>query len=137
MVDPMAPDLKKYPRFAEAARHAQSTTLEPGDALYIPYGWWHGVESLEPLSILVNYWWKPGQPEGIGSPYEGLLHAMMAFRHLPGDQRAMWKVLLDHYVSETAGDPSAHLPDHAKGILGPPTPERFAQMRDAIRQALR
>ncbi|UIP06076.1 cupin-like domain-containing protein [Erythrobacter sp. SDW2] len=137
MVDPMAPDLEKYPRFAEAARHAQVATLEPGDALYIPYGWWHGVESLDPVSILVNYWWTPGQPDGIASPYEGLLHALMAFRHLPEDQRAMWKVMLDYYVFETAGDPSAHLPEHAKGILGPPTPRRFAQMREAIRQALR
>lgn len=134
MVDPEAPDLARHPRFAEAARHAEIATLAPGDAIYIPYGWWHGVESLDPVSILVNYWWTPGQPEGIGSPYEGLLHAMLAFRHLPEDQRAVWRAMLEYYIF--SGDPSAHLPDHAQGILGPPTPERFAQLRSAIRQAL-
>jgi hypothetical protein len=136
MVDPAAPDLARYPRFAEAARHAQAATLEPGDAIYIPYGWWHGVESLEPVSILVNYWWAPGQPEGVGSPYDGLLHALLAFRHLPPAQRAVWRQMLDHYVFADGGDPAAHLPEHAKGILGPPSPARFAQMRSIIRQAL-
>ena len=134
MVDSHAPDLARFPRFAEAARHAEVATLEPGDAIYIPYGWWHGVESLDPVSILVNYWWTPGQPDGIGSPYEGLLHALLAFRHLPDDQRAVWREMLAYYIF--GDDPSAHLPDHAKGILGPPSPERFAQMRNAIRQAL-
>lgn len=136
MVDPAAPDLVRYPRYAEAARHASTATLEPGDAIYIPYGWWHGVESLDPVSILVNYWWAPGQTEGIGSPYDGLLHAMLAFRHLPPDQRAVWRQMLDYYVFEESGDPAAHLPPHAKGILGPPTPAQFAQMRELIRQAL-
>lgn len=136
MVDPAAPDLARYPRFAEAAQHASAATLEPGDAIYIPYGWWHGVESLDPVSILVNYWWAPGQPEGIGSPYDALLHALLAFKHLPPDQRAVWRGMLEHYVFEQDGDPAAHLPDHAKGIIGPPSPARFAQMRELIRQAL-
>ncbi|WP_296718004.1 cupin-like domain-containing protein [Erythrobacter sp.] len=136
MVDPAAPDLARYPRFAEAAQHASTATLEPGDAIYIPYGWWHGVESLDPVSILVNYWWAPGQPEGIGSPYDALLHALLAFKHLPPDQRAVWRGMLEHYVFEQNGDPAAHLPDHAKGIIGPPSPARFAQMRELIRQAL-
>ena len=30
------PDLARFPRFAEALRHAQSAELDPGDALYIP-----------------------------------------------------------------------------------------------------
>lgn len=136
MVDAQAPDLTRFPLYAEAARHASSATLKPGDAIYIPYGWWHGVESLDPVSILVNYWWAPGQPAGIGSPYDGLLHALLAFKHLPADQRAVWRRMLDYYVFSGDGDPAAHLPDHAKGILGPPSPERFAQMRALIRQAL-
>lgn len=134
MVDPAAPDLARYPRFAQAACHAESATLEPGDAIYIPYGWWHGVESLDPVSILVNYWWAPGQPDGIGSPYDALLHALLALRHLPADQRAVWRGMLDYYVFEASGDPAAHLPDHAKGIIGPPSPALFAQMRNLIQQ---
>lgn len=136
MVDPAAPDLVRYPRYAEAAAHAQAATLAPGDAIYLPYGWWHGVESLAPVSILVNYWWAPGLPEGIGSPYDGLLHALLAFRHLPADQRAVWRRMLDYYVFAASGDPAAHLPEAAQGILGPPLPARFAQMRAKIRQVL-
>lgn len=136
MVDPAAPDLARYPRFAEAARYAEAATLEPGDAIYIPYGWWHGVDSLDPVSILVNYWWTPDQPEGIGSPYEGLMHAIFAFRHLPADQRTVWRTMLDYYVFGAGADPAAHLPPHAQGILGPPSKERFAAMLAFIRKAL-
>lgn len=136
MVDPAAPDLDRFPRYAEAAHHASTATLEPGDAIYIPYGWWHGVESLDPVSILVNYWWTPGQPEGIGSPYDGLMHAIFAFRHLPADQRAVWRTMLDYYVFGPESDPGGHLPPHARGILGPPSPETFASMRDFIRKTL-
>jgi len=136
MVDLAAPDLERFPRFAEAREHALEATLEPGDAIYIPYGWWHGVESLEPVSVLVNYWWAPNQPEGVGSPYDGLLHALLAFKHLPADQRAVWRTMLDYYVFEQHGDPAAHLPDQAKGILGPPSPGLFERMRSIIRQAL-
>ncbi len=136
MVDPHAPDLEKYPRFAEAAQHASTGTLEPGDAIYIPYGWWHGVESLGPVSILVNYWWTPDHHEGIGSPYDALMHAMFAFRHMPADQREVWRGLLDYYVFGAEGDPGAHLPVQAKGILGPPSRQNLAAMRDFIRQVL-
>lgn len=136
LVDLANPDLARFPRFAEAREHALETTLEPGDAIYIPYGWWHGVESLDPVSILVNYWWAPGQPEGIGGPYDGLLHAMLAFKHLPSDQKAVWRTMLDYYVFEGSGDPASHLPAHAQGILGKPSPGLFKRMRDIVRQAL-
>ncbi|MEM9488708.1 MAG: cupin-like domain-containing protein [Myxococcota bacterium] len=32
--------------------------LEAGEMLFLPYGWWHRVITLEP-SIAVNYWWWP------------------------------------------------------------------------------
>ena len=107
--------------------------LEPGDAIYIPYGWWHGVESLEAVSILVNYWWAPGVPDGVASPYDGLLQALLSFRHLPADQRAVWRTMLDYYVFECGGDPAGHLPPAAKGILGPASPALFDRMRAILR----
>jgi hypothetical protein len=133
MVDPLAPDLERYPRFAMARAAAQQTELAPGDALYIPYAWWHGVESLDPVSILVNYWWNDA-PEGVAAPYDALLHAMLAFRHLPASDRAVWRTMLDHYVFEANGDPAAHLPEHAKGIMGPASPGLFARMRATLKQ---
>lgn len=136
MVDLSAPDLEAHPRFAEAWSHAEQAALEPGDAIYIPYCWWHGVESLEPVSILANYWWNDGQSQGNGSPYDALLHAILAYRHLPPEQRDVWRQMLDYYVFEESGDPAAHLPGHAKGVLGPAGPDLFARIRSIIRSAL-
>jgi len=134
LVDPRAPDLERFPRFAEAWAHAQQATLEPGDALYLPFAWWHGVDALEPLSILVNYWWNE-VPEGAGGGYDALLHAMFAYRHLPADERDVWRMMFEHYVFGEA-DPAAHLPPHARGIMSPPSPRLFAQMRAMLRGIL-
>lgn len=137
MVDTAAPDLVKYPRYEQAWATAQQATLEPGDALYIPYCWWHGVESLDPLNILVNYWWNEGEPEGIGSPYSALLHGIMSLRHLPPEKKAVWKTMFDYYVFEEQGDPVEHLPQQAKGLFAAPSPALFARMRELIRGLLR
>ena len=136
MVDIDDPDMAAFPRFAEAIEHPTAATLDPGDGIYIPYCWWHGVRSLAPVSILVNYWWTQGQPQGIGSPYDALLHAILAFRHLPPEQREAWRGLLDYYVFDESGAAGAHLPDHAKGVLGLPSPGLFDRIRGIIRSAL-
>ena len=136
MVDLANPDLAAHPRFEQAWAEARQATLEPGDAIYLPYCWWHGVESLAPVSILVNYWWTEGQPQGIGSPYDALLHAILSYRHLPPEQRAVWRRMLDYYVFEDSGDPGAHLPEHARGVMGPPQPGLFDRIRSIIRSAV-
>lgn len=133
MVDPLAPDLDRYPRFAAAWATARQAELAPGDALYIPYMWWHGVESLEPVSILVNYWWNEG-PANLSTPYDAMLHNILAFRHMPPDQRAVWKTMLDYYIFESEGDPAAHLPEHAKGMMGPLTGELAGRLRATLKK---
>ena len=99
-------------------RPRRRAVLEPGDAIYLPFHWWHGVESLEPVNAFVNYWWNPA-PAHLGSPYDALLAALTSLRGLPDDQRAVWRSLFDHYVFGANGDPAAHLPPDVKGILGP------------------
>ncbi len=136
MVDITAPDLVTYPRFSEAWAQAQVAELVPGDALYIPYGWWHGVQSLEPVSALVNYWWSDADPALAGA-YDGLLHAIAAFRHLPPEQRTVWQHMVDHYVFEKNGPPAEHLPPHARGLLGDGSPALFARLRQMLRQVVR
>jgi hypothetical protein len=134
LVDLAAPDLARFPRFAEAAAAALTATLEPGDAIYLPFHWWHAVDSLAPFNLFVNYWWNAAMP-GLGGGYDALLHALLALRHLPDDQRAVWKMVFDHYVFPPDGaDPAAHLPDHARGILGAPTPRLLARMKAMLRE---
>lgn len=135
MVDLAAPDLAAFPRFADAWAAAQSTELQPGDAIYLPYCWWHGVDSLDAVNILVNYWWTDPVVEGIGGAHDALLHAMFALRHLPPDQRAVWRDKFEFYVFGTA-DAGAHLPPHIRGVLGAPSPALFARMRAMLQSAL-
>jgi len=135
MVDPAAPDLHRFPRFTEAMKAAQTAELAPGDAIYIPYHWWHAVDSLESVNLLVNYWWNPALP-GLGAPYAVLLHALYGLRHLPPDQRAVWRTMFDHYIFGANGDPAAHLPTHAQGVLGPPTSDQLERMRAMLKQVM-
>jgi hypothetical protein len=44
-VDAESSDLDEYPRFAGVPR--LTVTLHPGEALFIPVGWWHQVASLD------------------------------------------------------------------------------------------
>lgn len=130
MVHVTAPDLNRFPRFAQALEAAQTAELEPGDALYIPYQWYHHVEALDRVNVLVNYWWDPARSD-IGSAWDALTHGMMTLRNLPADQRRAWRAMFDRYVFLEDGDPGEHLPPHARGILGAGAtgPDAVAQMR--------
>jgi hypothetical protein len=133
MVSLQSPDLHRYPRFAEALRHARSAELGPGDALYIPYAWWHHVESLTPFNALVNYWWNDARQAG--SPFDAMLHAILALRDLPPAQREVWRHVFDHYVFTAADEALGHLPREQRGMLGPPSPERAQAIRGVLARA--
>lgn len=135
MVDLAAPDLDRYPRFADALAAAHVAELTPGDAIYIPYHWWHAVDSLGPVNLFVNYWWNDAPPQG-ASPYEALMHAMLAIRSLPADQRAVWRTMFDHYIFGANEDTAAHLPADARGMLGELDQPRREQLRATLRQVL-
>lgn len=136
MVHVTAPDLTRYPRFAEALAHAQSAELVPGDAIFIPYGWYHHVEALDPVfNMLVNYWWNDAGT-GRGSPWDVLLHALLTLRDLPPGQRQLWRAMIDHYVFQEEGDPVAHLPPGTAGALGPVSDEERRLMARALADAL-
>jgi hypothetical protein len=135
MVHVTAPDFEQFPRFAAALETAQVAELEPGDAIFIPYGWYHHVEALERFNMLVNYWWNPARDD-IGSPWDAMLHGMLSLKSLPANQRAAWRAMFDHYVFQMEGDPAAHIPADMAGILGPVTGEAAAQMRKSLIEAL-
>ena len=128
MVDFHAPDLAQHPRFADAVAHGQVAELEAGDALFIPALWWHHVEGLEPFNVLVNYWWREA-PRWLGQPQDALNHALLSIRDLPADQKAHWRDLFDYYVFGNDDAVVAHIPEAARSVLAPLTPESAGRLR--------
>jgi len=135
MVDFDAPDLERFPRFPEAMDQALVVDMEPGDALYIPYLWWHHVRSIEPMNMLVNYWWTP-EGGGLAQPVEALMHAMLAIKDLAPAHRESWRAMFEHYVFGQKGAPGAHLPPDRRGIQGAISADMAREMRAALSRAL-
>ncbi|TMM45175.1 cupin-like domain-containing protein [Qipengyuania marisflavi] len=134
MVDPLAPDLERYPRYQAARQKALVAELEPGDAIYIPTLWWHHVESRAAINILVNYWHNDAQH---GGGFLALAHAMLSIRDLPQKQREAWRHWFDHFVfGEDAAGAAEHLPPYAQGVNGPASPDRDEQIRRFVVQEL-
>jgi len=135
LVDVEAPDLTRFPRFAKALEAAESAELEPGDALYLPSLWWHAVTGLDEVGAMVNFWWRDGEPPLL-TPLNALYHALITMKDLPPAERERWRVMFDHYVFQDDGDPAAHLPEQARGILGKRTPELVRRVRKMLAEIL-
>lgn len=90
MVDVSAPNLEKFPKFAEAQGHV--TVLMPGDLLYIPYGWFHGSLTLAHLSASITFWSKIGDSALSAFPEQMRDIPPMAWLCI---RRNLEKVLLD------------------------------------------
>jgi hypothetical protein len=135
LVDADQPDLEKHPRFADALEVAQTADLGPGDALYMPSLWWHAVTSLDELGAMVNFWWRDAEPPLL-TPLNALYHAVITMKNLPPDELERWRVMFDHYIFDANGDPVAHLPEKARGILGRRTPELVARVKKLLIDAL-
>ncbi|WP_454882867.1 cupin-like domain-containing protein [Sphingomonas oryzagri] len=116
LVDPEAPDLDRFPRFAEALPHAQTAELGPGDAIFIPYMWWHHVRSLDAFSMLANYWWSvtPAAQPGL-APVDAMVHALLAIKDLPENQRSAWRAMFEQVVFDAD---ASHIPESRRGIRG-------------------
>ena len=135
-VDLRDPDYTKYPKFAQALESAEEAELEPGDAIYIPILWWHGVESLDPLNILVNYWWNVASATH-HKPILSLAHCMTLMSGLPAEQREAWHAFFNYFAFQTEGDPGAHLPDNVPDVLGKLSPSDKNQIMAFIAEHLK
>jgi hypothetical protein len=131
LVDIAQPDLMRFPRFAHALEHAYTVELLPGDALFLPSLWWHAVEALEPISALVNFWWRQSPPY-MDSAQNTLMLALMTLRDLPAAQRNAWRAHFDHYVFDANADTATHIPPHAQGVLAPLTSDAARFIRSLL-----
>ena len=116
LVDFHRPDMERFPLFSKALERALVVDMVPGDALFLPSMWWHHVESLDNLNILVNYWWRTS-PEYMGPPIDVLHHALLTIRDLPTAQKKAWQDIFDYYIF---GDRASldHMPPESRGSLG-------------------
>ncbi|XP_031474440.1 lysine-specific demethylase JMJ31 isoform X2 [Nymphaea colorata] len=56
-VDIEHPDLSIHPRAKFSSNSSHKVSLSAGDALFIPEGWFHQVDS-DDLTIAINFWWQ-------------------------------------------------------------------------------
>lgn len=124
LVQPDDVDYQKHPRFKLAEEAALTTELGPGDAIFIPYFWWHHVRSLGAFNVLVNYWWN--EYDVYGSPMDAFLHLILTVKSLPPSMKAPWKEMLDEFVFGDGDEAVSHIPQHVRGGLGHPTPQERA-----------
>jgi hypothetical protein len=97
--------------------------------------WWHHIESLDALNVLVNYWWRQS-PAFMDSPMNALMLAILTVRDLPPQQRKAWQNLFRHYVFEAEEGAADHIPRQARRVLGPLDPESARELRARLLQRL-
>ena len=119
----------------EALAAAQVAELEPGDALFYPAMWWHQVNALEPFNVMVNYWWTTSPPH-MDTPQNTLLHALLSLRDRPEPEKRAWRAMFDYYVFGPADRAGAHLPEAARGNLGPLDETKARRLRALLLQRL-
>ena len=64
--DPHAPDFESFPLARRATQW--ECTLRPGEALYIPVGWYHQTTVTSGWAINVNMFWRRPFPHGLATP---------------------------------------------------------------------
>ncbi len=136
LVDVRKPDYDKFPKYRKAQEVALVFELEAGDALFIPSMWWHSVESLGTLNVLVNYWWRQ-TPAYLGSPLAALYHALLSFNQLPEEQRKVWGNLFQHFVFERDEQSISHLPESLKKLYSAMDEQTARSIKSGLRDMLK
>jgi hypothetical protein len=134
-VDFNQPDYQQYPKFADALATAQVAELGPGDGIFIPSMWWHHVEALDSLNVLINYWWRQS-PAYMNAPINALQLALMTVRDLPPEQKKVWQGMFEHYVFNEDNNAHKHIPQQALGSLAPMDEAQVRKLRALLRNKL-
>jgi len=128
LVDFVAPDFARHPRFRDALASARQADLGPGDAIFIPSMWWHHVEALSSFNALVNYWWS-SVPAFMPSPMHALHYALWTIRDRPEREKQAWKEVFDYYIFGATDRAIEHIPEQARGALGGIDDNKARQIR--------
>ena len=72
-----------------------------------------------------------------GGGFLALVHALLAIRDLPDEQREAWRHWFDHFVFGAEAPHAAdHIPAAARGVTGPPSPQRDETIRQFLLKVL-
>lgn len=85
-VDFVKPDNKLHPLVSHASKFAEVVMLQAGDALFIPEGWYHQVNS-ESLTIAVNLWWPSHVSLALNSHMDGYYLRRVVSSLLDGEKK--------------------------------------------------
>ena len=129
------PDFERFPRLRDALAAGEVADLAPGDALFYPAMWWHEVEALDAFNVMVNYWWNTS-PQYMDTPQNTLLHALLSLRDRPEQEKRAWRAVFDYYVFGPADRAGAHLPEAARGNLGPMDELKARRLRSLLMRKL-
>lgn len=66
LFDPNVPDFDRFPLARKAT--GWECTLQPGESLYIPVGWFHQVTVTSGWALNVNFFWRRPFPQGLAIP---------------------------------------------------------------------
>ena len=135
MADISAPDFARFPGLREALAAAQVAELEAGDALFYPAMWWHQVDALERFQchgqLLVDH---VASVHGHSAEHAAACTAEPARPPGAGEARLACDVrLLRVRACRSRG---AHLPEVARGDLGPLDETKARRLRAVLLQRL-
>ncbi|KAK9823201.1 hypothetical protein WJX72_001067 [[Myrmecia] bisecta] len=101
-----APDLQQHPLYAQALLGKQVAVLEAGDALFIPEGWWHQIDSAG-VTMAVNFWWDSPLAALAGTPADAYcLRRLMGSLLDSRKQQLLAQVMPFHFhTAAQAGEP--------------------------------
>lgn len=99
-VDFANPNFALHPRFRSAMASFQSVTLHSGDALFLPEGWYHQVDS-DAVTIAVNLWWPSKISLKLGSHMDAYLLRRLLANLLDSEKDN----IIAEFTRSISGDP--------------------------------
>ncbi|KAJ4968773.1 hypothetical protein NE237_015474 [Protea cynaroides] len=108
------PDFSVHPRAKHLMENSQTAILRPGDALFIPEGWFHQVDSND-LTIAVNFWWQSTTMSGMSEHMDAYYFRRVLRRLIDKEMNQMLPT-----SSHGKGNPERHADElHKNKSAGP------------------